>query len=74
MVHEELLMKYLQINKNKSQTAHAWLCKIERLSVTMNFQEMIANVNEIVKYCFKYGFFEIKIMAELKVVEMCLCQ
>ena len=60
------------MGKNKQQVAYAWLCKIERLLKMAQWTEMLQNVNGLVKYANRYGFFDVKFMAEICVVEMCL--
>jgi len=69
---ESLMNQYLAINKNKSQTAQTWLCKLERLFKMQSYGEVQAQVNHMAKFCSKYGLYEFKFAAELILVEVYL--
>ena len=64
------MSQYLAINKNKSQTAQSWLCKLERLFQMQSYGEVQAQVNHMTKFCTRYGLYEFKFAAELILVEV----
>ena len=66
------MSQYLAIHKNKSQTAHSWLCRLERHFQVRAYGEVQAQVNHMVKFCSRYGLYEFKFEAELLLVEVYL--